>query len=240
MIRLFSLNMGQGKVPGIIQFVKKTKSDIVCLQEIWEKDFEMIKKELGMKGLFASVAQKNFREDPMGLTLLVDSKFFISEIDQFCYAGHHSILPPLIEGDMRTANWLFLYVKVNKRKEYTIGTTHFIWTPDGKPDKLQREGLKTLLKFLETFPEIAFCGDFNAPRGGEIFSAFAKRYKDNIPLKYKTSIDPLHKGYARYPVLRENCMVDGVFSTPGYRVRKVVLCTGLSDHCAVIAEIYKN
>jgi endonuclease/exonuclease/phosphatase family metal-dependent hydrolase len=97
--------------------------------------------------------------------------------------------------------------------------------------------LKILLEFLKkNFKEIVFCGDFNAPRGGEIFSAFADRYKDNIPEKYKTSLDSSHKGYGK--PWWETTMVDGIFSTPRYIVKNVIFHKGLSDHQAVTAEIF--
>jgi endonuclease/exonuclease/phosphatase family metal-dependent hydrolase len=79
---------------------------------------------------------------------------------------------------------------------------------------------------------IILCGDFNAPRGREIFSRLAKRWHDNVPLHYVTSIDPkLHRAG---PL---QLMVDGVFSTTDYRVRNVVLHQGVSDHCAITADI---
>ena len=54
----------------------------------------------------------------------------------------------------------------------------------------------------------AFCGDMNVPRGNETFNRLAEKYKDNIPLEYKTSIDQnLHR------VKGLQVMVDGLYYT---------------------------
>lgn len=79
-------------------------------------------------------------------------------------------------------------------------------------------------------------GDFNAPRGGESFSAIAARYRDNIPPNYQTSIyAPLHRSGQDLEL-----MVDGLFTTPGYRAENVELTSGMSDHYAIVADIEKR
>ena len=92
--------------------------------------------------------------------------------------------------------------------------------------------VKRLLACLEPEEEFTLCGDFNAPRGGEIFTALAMRYQDNIPLEYASSIDGnLHrKGPLPY-------MVDGLFTTPSYIASDVSLQSGVSDHCAILATV---
>lgn len=97
---------------------------------------------------------------------------------------------------------------------------------------MQQRLLPKLLETLGSFPELILAGDFNAPRGGEVFGTIAARYKDNIPPEYKTSIDGgLHRaGKLEY-------MVDGLFTTPQYIASKVRLIDGVSDHMAIVAEI---
>lgn len=233
LIRLFSLNAGKINIPGVINFLEKLKPDIICLQEAWESDFLTIKKCFGMKGLFAPETQKDFREDALGVVFLTNLS--IKNMGNFCYAGNKKILPKFVEGDTTTVNWNFIYATIiEENSEFVVGTTHFIWTPDGKPNKLQRKGLKSFLKFLKGMPKIVFCGDFNAPRGGEVFNAIAKHYKDNIPSDYRSSIDPSRSGYSAWG---KTTMVDGIFSTPHYDVKSVLFHSGLSDHCAITAEI---
>ena len=114
---------------------------------------------------------------------------------------------------------------------FTIGTTHFPWTPDGSASDHQRQACDQLLAVLG-HRELLLCGDFNAPRGGEIFTRLAIHWHDNIPANYTTSIDP--KLHSAGPL---QLMVDGVFSTPCYQIRDVVLHQGVSDHCAITAKV---
>lgn len=124
---------------------------------------------------------------------------------------------------------------------YRIGTTHFIWTPDGQPDEHQRQDLKSLFVALKAQDDMVFCGDFNAPRGGEIFSELAKRYTDNIPQHYTGSIDvSLHRAGQIDAERLGHLMVDGLFTTPGYVATDVRLQFGVSDHAAVVATITKT
>jgi endonuclease/exonuclease/phosphatase family metal-dependent hydrolase len=102
------------------------------------------------------------------------------------------------------------------------------------------------LGILETQGEFVLTGDFNAPRmhkgnPGEIFSAIASRYTDNIPVHYETSIDAsLHRNGKTRPLDFVDKMVDGLFTTPVYTAHDVGLHFGVSDHAAVSAIISKD
>lgn len=117
---------------------------------------------------------------------------------------------------------------------FRIGTTHFTWTPDGEADEVQRTDIESLFAVLEKQGDIIFTGDFNAPRGKEIFSRLAERYHDNVPSEYTTSIDSTLHRAGDLPH-----MVDGIFSTSGYAVQNVRMVCGVSDHCALVAEVRK-
>lgn len=117
---------------------------------------------------------------------------------------------------------------------FRIGTTHFTWTADGQADEAQRRDLKNLFKILDATGDIAFAGDFNAPRGLEIFSALSERFKDNIPQHYDTSIE----GNPRRNSLK--LMVDGLFTTSLYEAYDVEMISGVSDHYAIKARLRKG
>ena len=124
---------------------------------------------------------------------------------------------------------------------FRIGAVHFLWSRNGLSSNEQRSALPHLLSTLEEERQLVFAGDFNAPRGGEIFSEFAKRYVDTIPAHYVTSLDlNLHRAVKegkRNEI--ENKMVDGLFTTPAYIASDVRLVDGVSDHCAIVATIAK-
>lgn len=127
-----------------------------------------------------------------------------------------------------------LRVTVEKDESfYTIATTHFTRTPDGSTSDKQREDLKNLLAITKKCPELILCGDFNAPRGGEIFGILADMYTDSIPPEYLSSLDPkLHQLRGSKPL-----MVDGLFTTSEYRATDVKLTVGVSDHMAITALV---
>jgi endonuclease/exonuclease/phosphatase family metal-dependent hydrolase len=93
--------------------------------------------------------------------------------------------------------------------------------------------MKNLLALLAKTPELILCGDFNAPRGGEIFKMLADKYKDNIPPEYDSSLDTELHRIGKIKKL----MVDGLFTTSAYIVSDVKLSEGVSDHKAVTAII---
>ena len=116
----------------------------------------------------------------------------------------------------------------------TIATTHFPWSDDAQTRDFQRTACDSLLRLLEG-RSLVLAGDFNAPRGREIFERLAARWTDNIPSTVTSSLDPfLHRAA---PLA---LMVDGIFSTPDYLVSDVKLHQGVSDHCAITALISKR
>ena len=118
---------------------------------------------------------------------------------------------------------------------FIICNTHFTWTPDGKTDQYQLEDLPKLLSILEHVGEFVLCGDFNAPRGKEIFDELARRYTDNVPPRFTSSIDGTrHKHGALHIV------VDGIFSTSPYVIRDFSMVHGVSDHCALTATVTRK
>ena len=121
---------------------------------------------------------------------------------------------------------------------FSVATTHFLWSRGGRLNMYQRASMRKLLRLLEKAGEFVLTGDFNAPRGGEIFGMLATKYKDNVPSRYKTSIDAsLHRAGKEHAGELADKMVDGLFSTPAYVVSNVELISGVSDHCAIVANV---
>jgi endonuclease/exonuclease/phosphatase family metal-dependent hydrolase len=247
-LKLISLNIELDRhLDKVIPFLRKESPDAVCLQEVLERDFKKLQDALSMEGDFVAgcipniervgasfesegtlvVNEELVKRGPEGIAFFTNLPARASRVDY--YAGDGREVPLWSVGQNRM---LVSKTVVKEGKEYTIGATHFTWTPDGKASGEQRRDMKQLLQILARFPDIVFCGDFNAPRGGEIWEELAKNYKDNIPAAYHSSIDPkLHK------VRNLERMVDGLFSTPEYRVSDVRLVEGVSDHKAIVGMI---
>ncbi len=244
-IKLISLNIELDRHLDLVEkFLRKERPDVVCLQEVIESDFPKLVVELDMAGVFAAMGRYGVETEKgnrvLGVGLI--SKLPMKDIRSVYYHGEEvSARNVLVKKQEDAQNYCRVLVsgKVQKDEvEFVVGTTHFTWAPDGQANDFQREHIRKLLSVLSHISEIVFCGDFNAPRGGEIFDAIAKHYKDHIPKHYTTSIDMgLHRFGAK--LKGKPLMVDGLFSTPHYEIRNVRLQDGVSDHCAIVAEISK-
>ena len=240
-VRFASINIeGDKHLDGVVSFLKNFKPDVVCFQELTIPKIEFFEGALAMKGPFLSISKTNVLPGntaspiaPEGVAIY--STLPISNVRSEYYYGGTGDLPTLVLGNEESLWRGILQATVEKDGQfYTIATTHFTRTPDGSTSDKQREDLKNMLKLLDGTPEMILCGDFNAPRGGEIFTKLAEKYKDNIPPQYFSSLDPkLHRaGHLKL-------MVDGLFSTSQYQISDVKLSDGVSDHRAITALISK-
>ncbi len=235
-IKIVSVNIEMNRhIEAVSSFLKREQPDVVCFQELLERDVPYFETLLGMTGKFvptATLACPGFDAEVMGkpFGVAMFSRFEMT-YDVAYYSGEPSSLPRCVEG--REGYKLLLRGTFSENgKDFPLGVTHFTWTPDGVADDAQRSDINAFLSVAAQSPEIILCGDFNAPRGREIWGKIAERYHDNIPLSYDSSIDPhLHRaGHLRY-------VVDGLFSTGGYLVSDVRLVEGVSDHKAIVGFI---
>lgn len=211
------------------------KPDVVCMQEVFAPDMLYIENTLGMKGNFApmlKVNQKNkYGINPLGTWGL---GFFTNldhtQVENQYYAGTEVVREFV---DPLDASRLVLSSTVTKDGQpFIIGTTHFTWSGKGEPTDQQRQDFEELKKVIGDFDELILCGDFNVPRGGEIFGEFEKLLQDNLPKNIITTIDhDLH--YAG----KIDLVVDTIFSTPQYKLSNVHTLSGVSDHLGIVGEI---
>lgn len=247
-IRLVSLNVERRKhTDAVAGFLKEHRPDVVCFQELAASDVSRFATVLKCGSpLFVPLTRE---KEPFG-EFVVHGTGIMSALPMTnsrisYYAGDPASLPDSDTSDpasFTAVNRLVMFADVEKdRAVYRIGTTHFTWSARGEAVAIQQRDMEALLGILEHAGEFVLAGDFNAPRGGEIFSELASRYKDNIPSHYKTSIDlTLHRAGNIDPEGLATKMVDGLFTTPGYVATNVELVSGLSDHCAINAKILKQ
>lgn len=244
-MKLVSLNIEKNKhYDRIFSFLEQEKADVICLQEVLEKDVSFIIDSLGMRGEYvvsdiyigSHEAYQDVYAERQGLLIL--SRFVILEVEKYFYWGNENFLKASVdvfrqEFDTYCSHPI-LIVKVQDTLGglYTIATTHFPVTKEGTVSETQRRILPSLFSKLNLLEEFVLCGDFNAPRGGEIFSEIASRYKDNVPTSYATSLDQLlHRKRGL------QFMVDGLFTTKKYTATGTELKDGVSDHMAIISTI---
>lgn len=236
MLKLVSINIqgadGTMHHTRVRDFVTKENPDILCLQELRENEVHDFAERYGHHHAFAPMGTiENPHKEKAMVGIGLFSRFPLTDIRTEYYFSAkdftwgHVVNRVLLTGSVSCDG-----------TDYTIGTTHFTFTGKGEPDDRQRRDLSVFLDLLSGYRDILFCGDFNAPRGMETFDTIAMKYRDHIPSKYDTSLDPnFHKtkGAVRF-------MVDGLFSTPEYQTENVRLQFGVSDHAAIVATIQKK
>ncbi|MCR4311500.1 MAG: endonuclease/exonuclease/phosphatase family protein, partial [Candidatus Taylorbacteria bacterium] len=197
MIRFASINIeGDSHLERVISFLGEYKPDVVCFQELVESRVSFFEQTLGMKGHFMPTAKHNVMpfnpESPIGtFGVALFSKYPVSDVSMEYYFREEGEVPQFIRGQADKTIWRALVrgTVIKDGEPYVIAVTHFTWTSDGSTSDKQRVDLKHLLALTEKDPELILCGDFNAPRGGEIFSILSGIYKDNIPPEYVSSLD---------------------------------------------------
>lgn len=244
-LTLVSVNIERSKhLDRVLPFVERERPDILCLQEVVERDLSMIGSTLSAVDYrYAPVSEYPAEVEYAveGVAIFSRLPILRSSIDYY-RGSKESVAAMRIDASgspidpAYDMNCPLIRATVAKDgAEFSIATTHFTWSAAGLPTDEQRRDMSRLIALLERDRSVVLCGDFNAPRGGEIFARLASIYTDNIPPEYSTSIDgDLHRaGPLPY-------MVDGLFTTPEYVAKDVRLVNGVSDHMAIVATIEKG
>lgn len=244
MLKLLHINIERDKHHArYAPLVGSFRPDVAMMQEVLEDDIPTVQGILGMKHIaYAPLCLHPADGNPRVTGNLLASHAPLNNLREIVYAGNGSgrdYVDPLKQAtDPATPiRYPLLTAEINHQGQtYRVATTHFPWTPNGEANDIQRNAITNLLKELSAFPSLILTGDFNAPRGKEIFAKLAEAYRDNIPPHYICSLDKsLHRAGNALP----DYMVDGLFTTPDYVAEDVKLHSGVSDHMAVTATIRK-
>lgn len=239
-LKLISLNIeGSRHLDRIIPFLRRERPDVICLQEVFKQDLDRF--DNWPNGPYqATVNVTRPVKDLPGHGLMgpaIHTRLPLKKIKSQFYSPPITPVPVMTRPGIDNRILLWLTLTKNGR-DYTVATTHFTWTADGRPDPRQRRDLTGLLKILDSIPEFILAGDFNAPRQYSTYQTLAQKFTDWVPKETATTIDPrLHSANISQPG-KLALVVDHLFTTPHYRAKVEVRC-GLSDHCALIAKIDK-
>lgn len=237
-LTLVQLNIERDKhLDRIFPFLQSINPDVVCVQEVTDHTIPRFEHELGYHSFFVPMYRRVENGVAFKQGVAVFSKVPFSKTWSQQYGGFVGPLPEYVQTDPVTMHRMHKYelafAEIEKgRTLFRVATTHFPWTAEGSATDFQRQDMHTLLQILSHTGAVVLTGDFNAPRGEEIFTMLAEQYTDNIPVDILSSIDgTLHKaGPLPY-------MVDGIFSSPHYLASNVTMHTNVSDHCAFVATI---
>lgn len=220
----------------VLPFLQKENADVIMLQEVLQEDAENIAHTLGYSYAFAPMTLYPIEQKERVQGVAIFTKQEPQRVSKEYYFGDENIQRYLpIKRETVSQPFLAVTLKDEQGNEWNIGTLHFGKSWRGKPDAYQRSILPRLMKLLSSYESILFGGDFNIPRGTELYYEIKKRYKDHIPQSHTNSLDAkLH----RIPDI--SFMVDYIWSTDDYTCKSIRQQCHVSDHCAFIADISKK
>lgn len=247
-MKLISLNIeGLRHTDKVEDFIKKEDADVVCLMECPEMYVSTI-KALGYHTTYANnrLVNRTGEETLEGNLMATkvphtaESYYYYKTEEPLALEKYDDVLE-----HHNTHKCIILASFEHNQERYSIGTTHFTWTPQGEhPNKGQIQDMDIFLKYVRNLPPHVMCGDFNIPRHhSPLYKDLVSVYTDEIPKNYKTSLDKeLHRrgGDSSRAHLFTDFMVDYLFAQYPYRAENVRLVFGVSDHAAVVADIVKK
>lgn len=229
-------------------FLRHHQPDVMLLQEVCYSDVFEYARHLGLQhtgvayapiSYIRHAAEPHAKPDKLGLAIL--SRVPLEDIRHCDLLGRTPDPRDTrrIEGNHIQQNMLLATVQDAAGHSYRIATTHLDVTCHGAVTLRQLLSVTHLLNIAQREASahggLLLAGDFNAPRGRQAFNRMTKVFTDNIPPEYDSSLDPVLHTRAGHKPQR---MVDGLFTTPEYRVEDVQLHCGVSDHQAITAKVF--
>lgn len=233
-IKLLTLNIESDRhLDRVEAAIAEHLPDIVCLQEVLEANCDRlastggydVKFSLGGRQLKPTGHERNWGMAVLSRVPVVRQVESVYAQDARIRVLHHP-------DDTRRV--VLVTELEHQGQPYRIANTHFTWTPDGHINELQKADFTRLERVLAGYPDYVLCGDFNAPRGREMFGRFVDELGlvDHLPAGVTSTIDErFHRAGAL------ELVVDTIFSTPEYRVADLRVLDGISDHKGILGVV---
>lgn len=189
-MKIISLNIeGHAHlIERVLPFLQKERPDLVCLQEVFEVDLDLIAASLGMSYHFVSMALVDqvsiHQKDALGswgaaVFVRDDSQLEKNGLSHKYYV-HAAVrqdqeLPIFFDGEDPNSmhrvvvsaefkpNSIFSQI-LNNGEGCAVATTHFTWSPKGSFTDQQQQAYTAMKSVLAQFQPHVLCGDFNSPR----------------------------------------------------------------------------
>jgi endonuclease/exonuclease/phosphatase family metal-dependent hydrolase len=237
-LKLLTLNIeGDRHLARVREVIAAHSPDIVCLPEVFESDCATLAAAGDYDARFGISLRMPRGSAPArdwGVAVLTRVPVRRQELIYYTDA-----LPIREFVEPNDARRLALVTELEHfGREYRIVATHFTWSPDGHANDEQRADFARLKQVLARYPHYALCGDFNAPRGREMFAKFTAELRliDHLPPAVTTTLDPqFHRMKSTLELV-----VDTVFSTPHYAAADVRLLEGVSDHKGILTTLERR
>lgn len=240
-LKLMTLNMENDRhLDRVRSAIATHLPDIVCLQEALEKDCASLAAVGGYDVKYAlssritkASATGLHEEYNWGVAVLTRVPVRRQTVNIYSEDAEVRVL----RDPNDSCRVLVVTELMHEGRPYRIATTHFTWSPDGQPSEPQLADFIRLKRVMSEYPDYVLCGDFNAPRGGELFGKFVHELGliDHLPRDVTSTIDGrFHRAGAL------ELAVDTIFSTTEYRVADVRVLEGLSDHKGILATVERR
>lgn len=242
-IKLLSCNIeGRKHYDRLLPFIASKHPEVICLQEVFECELEFLARQFNMDYVFTPILDSDFKNifdiDPLGYWgIAIFTNMPVVAQGEYYYVGSRAQIPKVDESNSNSLNRAVRWVDVKKDGQvFRLATTHFTWSPNGEFIPLQGENLAVMEQFLKSdLCDFVLCGDFNSPRGGEIYNRLTTWLTDHLPPEIKTTID---KNWHRAGDLQ--FVVDYMFSTKAYSVSDIKAHGNVSDHLALTGIVTKK
>lgn len=236
-LKLLTLNIESDRhLARVHAALAEHRPDIACLQEVFESDCAYLASSGGYTVKYAIGGRVERCLGPdrnWGVAVL--SRVPVLRQTAHCYADDPRLRVIREPNDPRRA--LVVTELEHEGRPYRIITTHFTWTPNGEISAAQEADFARMKSLLSQYSDYVLCGDFNAPRGREMFAKFVEELGviDHLPNSVRSTLDPMFHKAAPLELV-----VDTVFSTREYRVLDIRTLEGISDHKGVLALVERR
>lgn len=236
-LKLLTLNIENDRhLERVRAAIAEHMPDIICLQEVLESDCARLASSGGYDVKFSvsgRLPRAPDRECNWGVAVL--SRVPVRSQTESYYTDDSRIRVLRQPNDPRGV--LVVTELEHQGRPYRIATLHFTWTGNGHISEAQKEDFSRLKRLLSRYSDYVLCGDFNAPRGREMFGKFVDELGliDHLPASVTSTIDArFHRAGAL------ELVVDTIFSTQQYRALKIRVLEGISDHKGILALVERR
>ena len=246
-LKIVQLNICRGKHPQAMEFIKanRDKFDAFLLQEVVEHNQIQLARDfrnayfVPMTKAWDGISETQGRWTTSGVGIYTNLP--MTSVAAHYYVGEYGRLQHLDDTSLEcidaTKSRVVAVCDIAIGSiGYRLATTHFTWVPKGEPSDFQRADVWRMAQILNGLGEFVFCGDFNFPRGGEIYQKLLALTSLHaaVPARFDNTLDPeLHKLNGKV-----KAMIDHIFvGVVGYEVYDVEQVFGLSDHGAFTAKV---
>lgn len=245
MQKLVQLNIeGDAHISLVQEFLLEQNPDIVCLQEVYEKDMDEL-CALPHRAFLLTMRRTSLSGEVHTFGVALYSRAPILAVERIYYTQPKGVLGVFdrssVETIRNTSQRGVLFCEIENG--VCVASVHHTWTKDGLSDAYQRADTEALVNALSGKKPHILCGDFNIPRvHNDCYMKLLGAYEDCIPKDITCSLHvPLHR--VRHDVIESQrvsqYMVDYIFRTKGApNVTDVQQHCGMSDHCAFTALVH--